>query len=67
MATPGAAKPPRPPKRHRGQRALFGGLGVVWVVIGLIVGFGVGRWVIAMLLFGLAVAEGALWLMARRT
>jgi hypothetical protein len=40
---------------------------VVWVVIGLIVGFGVGRWVIAMLLFGLAAAEGTLWLMARRT
>jgi len=53
-------------RRRRWQRRLFGALGAVWLVIGLVVGLALDRWTVAALWFGLAAMELALWIMAGR-
>ena len=67
VAVPDGPPPPsRTLRRRRAQRWLFGALGVAWLVIGLVVGFDLGRWTVAALWLGLAAMELVLWVMAGR-
>jgi peptidoglycan/LPS O-acetylase OafA/YrhL len=62
----GSSAPERRPGRRRWQRRLFGALGVVWLVLGLVIGLVLARWTVAALWFALAAMELVLWIMAGR-